>query len=452
MSKINDILKALQEKNPHEEEFLQAAEEVLATLDPLLKKHKELRDKKILERLLEPERVIQFRITWLDDNNEVQVNRGYRVQMNSALGPYKGGLRFNPGVNLSILKFLAFEQVFKNALTGLNLGAGKGGADFNPKGRSDTEIMRFCQAFMSELNRFIGPRLDVPAGDIGVGTREIGYLYGAYKKLQNSSAGGVLTGKGIEWGGSPLRTEATGYGLVYFAQRMLREKNESLRAKTCAISGAGNVAQYCVEKLIQLGAKPVAMSDSKGFFYDEKGITEEKLDFIKEVKNEKQGSLKEYADKFGVEYTEVDSQADHNPLWSLDIDCAFPCATQNEVSGKDAKAMIDNGVRLLAEGANMPLTSDALHAITKSRILYGPGKATNAGGVAVSGIEMMQNYRGEQFTRTEVDRRLQQIMEEIHDECLETAAEYDQKNNYMAGANMAGFLRVAQAMRAQGVL
>ena len=445
------ILKNLQERNPHETEFLQAAEEVLQSLNPVLKENKRYQQLAILDRLLEPERVIQFRVTWQTDEEEVMVNRGYRVQMNSALGPYKGGLRFHPTVNLSVLKFLAFEQTFKNALTGLSLGAGKGGADFNPKGRTDNEIMRFCQAFMLELQRHIGPRLDVPAGDIGVGTREIGYLLGTYKKMQNSSAGGVLTGKGLEWGGSPLRTEATGYGLIYFTQCMMAQNDDSLKGKSCIVSGSGNVAQYAIEKLIQLGAKPITASDSDGYILDKDGIDEDKLAFIKELKNVKRGRIKAYAEKYGCEYTET-PQDKTNPLWSVKADCAFPCATQNEIDEKEAENLAEAGIKVVAEGANMPLTNKAVEAVKKAGILYAPGKATNAGGVAVSGIEMMQNYRGESFTREEVDKRLKGIMQNIHDNCLKAANKYNFKDDYQAGANIAGFIRVAEAMADQGVL
>jgi glutamate dehydrogenase (NADP+) len=448
---IEKILSELQDKNSHETEFLQAAEEVLSSLQPVLKKHKNFQDLAILQRILEPERVIQFRVTWQTDEEEVRVNKGYRVQLSSALGPYKGGLRFHPTVNLSVLKFLAFEQTFKNALTGLSLGAGKGGADFNPKGRSDREVMRFCQAFMLELQRHIGPRLDVPAGDIGVGTREIGYLLGTYKKMQNSSAGGVLTGKGVEWGGSPLRTEATGYGLIYFTQCMMAQQNDSLEGKECIISGSGNVAQYALEKLIQLGAKPITASDSSGFIVDKDGIDEDKLAFIKELKNEKRGRIKEYAEKYGCDYTETD-QDSTNQLWSVKADCAFPCATQNEIDEKEAENLVEAGVKVVAEGANMPLTNKAVQVMHKNKIMYAPGKATNAGGVAVSGIEMMQNFRGESFTREEVDKRLQGIMQSIHDKCLKAAHEYGFKEDYQAGANIAGFIRVADAMAAQGIL
>ena len=446
------ILEQLKQKNPNEEEFHQAAEEVLVYLSPVLEKNKQYQQQKIVERMLEPDRVISFRVNWVDDAGEIQVNRGYRVQMNSALGPYKGGLRFSPTVSLGEFKFLAFEQTFKNALTGIPLGAGKGGADFDPRGKSDGEVMRFCQAFMSELYRHIGNRTDVPAGDKGVGAREIGYLFGAYKKLQNQYEG-VLTGKGVNWGGSLMRTEATGYGLVYFAQEMLRQAGEGFSGKKCIVSGSGNVSQYCIEKLIRLGAKVVAMSDSSGFIYDEKGIDEEKLAYIKELKNEKRGRIEEYAQKFAAEYTAVTEEgADSDPLWNIKAELAFPCATQNEVQEKDVRNMVNNGVFLLAEGANMPLTAGATKLIEESNILYGPGKAANAGGVAVSGIEMMQNYMGSYWSAEEVDSRLKKIMCDIHDQCLQTAEEWGFEKNYAAGANIAGFIRVANAMLAQGVV
>lgn len=445
------ILEQLKNKNPNEEEFHQAAEEVLNHLAPVLEKNKQYRRQKIVERMLEPERVISFRVSWVDDSGEVQVNRGYRVQMNSSLGPYKGGLRFTPTVKLGELKFLAFEQILKNALTGLPLGAGKGGADFNPKGKTDGEVMRFCQAFMAELYRHIGNRLDVPAGDMGVGSREIGYLFGAYKKLQNQYEG-ALTGKGIGWGGSLLRTEATGYGLVYFAQQMLKQAGQSMSGKSCIVSGAGNVSQHCIEKLIQLGAKVVTVSDSSGFIYDENGIDEAKLAFIKELKNKRRGRIREYAEKFTAEYTEVDKEADHDPIWNIKADLAFPCATQNELQEKDAYSLKNNGVMLLAEGANMPLTAEAIKVIEPSNILYAPGKASNAGGVAVSGIEMMQNYYGSYWTAEEVDNRLKAIICGIHDTCLQASEEWGFDKNYAAGANIAGFIKVADAMLAQGVV
>lgn len=448
----HEILERVKLRNPNEPEFLQAAEEVILSVLPVLESHPEFNKLKLLERMLEPERLITFRITWLDDQGEVHVNRGYRVQMNSALGPYKGGLRFHPSVNPSVLKFLAFEQIFKNALTGIPMGGGKGGSDFDPKGKSENEIMRFCQAFMIELSKHIGHRLDVPAGDIGVGGREIGYLFGAYKKLQNEFTG-VLTGKGIGWGGSLIRTEATGYGLIYFAEYMLQEKKESIAGKTCLVSGSGNVAQYAIEKIIQLGGKAITASDSSGYIYDEAGFTLEKLEFLKVLKNERRGRIKEYADRFkGVVYADIDPAADHNPLWNLKADCAFPCATQNEVNEMDATNLVRNGIQLLGEGANMPTTIGGINVLLDNGVMYGPGKASNAGGVATSGLEMTQNFMGSQWTSEEVDTRLHGIMKNIHHACLAAAKHYGKPGNYMVGANIAGFLKVARAMQAQGVM
>ncbi|HYF67314.1 MAG TPA: NADP-specific glutamate dehydrogenase [Ohtaekwangia sp.] len=448
----HEILEKVKLRNPNEPEFLQAAEEVILSVLPVLESHPEFNKLKILERMLEPERLISFRITWLDDQGEVHVNRGYRVQMNSAIGPYKGGLRFHPSVNPSVLKFLAFEQIFKNALTGIPMGGGKGGSDFDPKGKSENEIMRFCQAFMIELSKHIGHRLDVPAGDIGVGGREIGYLFGAYKKLQNEFTG-VLTGKGIGWGGSLIRTEATGYGLIYFAEYMLQERKESMAGKTCLVSGSGNVAQYAIEKIIQLGGKAITASDSSGYIYDEAGITMEKLEFLKVLKNERRGRIKEYADRYkGVVYADIDPAADHNPLWNLKADCAFPCATQNEVNEKDANNLVRNGIHLLGEGANMPTTIGGINVLLDNGVMYGPGKASNAGGVATSGLEMTQNFMGSQWTSEEVDARLHGIMKNIHHACLAAAKYYGKPGNYMVGANIAGFLKVARAMQAQGIM
>ena len=448
----HEILEWVKQRNPGEPEFIQAAEEVIASIIPVLDKHPQFSKLKILQRILEPERLISFRVTWLDDKGEVQVNRGYRVQMNSAIGPYKGGLRFHPSVNAGVLKFLAFEQIFKNALTGIPMGGGKGGSDFDPKGKSENEIMKFCQAFMGELARHINHRLDVPAGDIGVGGREIGYMFGAYKKIKNEFTG-VLTGKGIGWGGSLIRTEATGYGLIYFAENMLQHKNDSIKGKTCLVSGSGNVAQYAIEKIIQLGGKAVTASDSTGFIYDESGFTNEKLDLLKDIKNNKRGRIKEYADNIkGVVYKELDPKADHNPLWAIKAHCAFPCATQNEVNAKDANHLIKNGLLLLGEGANMPTTIDGINILIDNGVMYSPGKAANAGGVATSGLEMTQNYMGSNWTREEVDAKLQNIMKNIHDTCLSTAKEYGKPGNYMIGANIAGFLKVAKAMQAQGVI
>jgi glutamate dehydrogenase (NADP+) len=447
-----EILEAVRQRNPHEPEFLQAAEEVILSVLPVLDKHPEFRKLKILERMLEPERLISFRVTWLDDKGEVQVNRGYRVQMNSAIGPYKGGIRFHPSVTVSVLKFLAFEQIFKNALTGIPMGGGKGGADFDPKGKSETEIMKFCQAFMTELTRHIGHRLDVPAGDIGVGGREIGYMFGAYKKIKNEFTG-VFTGKGIGWGGSLIRTEATGYGLIYFAENMLHTKGDSIKGKTCLVSGSGNVAQYAIEKINKLGGKVITASDSNGFIIDEAGITKEKLEFLKDLKNNRRGRIKEYAEKFkGVVYQELQPGAPYNPMWNVKADCAFPCATQNEVNATDAENMVKNGVRLVCEGANMPVTIDGINILIDNGIMYAPGKASNAGGVATSGLEMTQNFMGTYWTREEVDHKLQDIMKNIHDTCLAVANEYGKPGNYLVGANIAGFLKVAQAMKAQGVI
>ncbi len=445
------ILDNVKKRNPNEPEFLQAAEEVIASVLPVLEKNPEFARLKLLERMLEPERLISFRVTWLDDKGEVQVNRGYRVQMNSAIGPYKGGLRFHPTVTPSVLKFLAFEQVFKNALTGIPMGGGKGGSDFDPKGKSDNEVMKFCQAFMGELARHIGHRLDVPAGDIGVGGREIGFLFGAYKKIRNEFTG-VLTGKGIGWGGSLIRTEATGYGLIYFAENMLQNVGSSIKGKTCLVSGSGNVSQYAIEKIIQLGGKAITASDSNGVVIDEAGFTMEKLEFLKELKNNRRGRIKEYADKYKCTYQSIDAKADHNPLWNIKADCAFPCATQNEINAKDAGNLVKNGVKLLAEGANMPTTIDGINIVLDNGVMYAPGKASNAGGVATSGLEMTQNFMGSNWTREEVDAKLVGIMKGIHDTSLAAAKEYGKPGNYMSGANIAGFIKVAKAMQAQGVI
>jgi glutamate dehydrogenase (NADP+) len=448
----NEILQLIRERNPHEPEFLQAAEEVIVSIEPVMKKHPEFVKLKILQRITEPERLISFRVTWLDDKGDVQVNRGYRVQMNSAIGPYKGGLRFHPSVNASVLKFLAFEQIFKNALTGIPMGGGKGGSDFDPKGKSENEIMKFCQAFMMELSRHIHHRLDVPAGDIGVGGREVGYMFGAYKKIKNEFTG-VFTGKGIGWGGSLIRTEATGYGLIYFAANMLQERKDSIAGKTCLVSGSGNVAQYAIEKIIQLGGRVITASDSNGFIIDEEGFTNEKLQFLKDLKNNRRGRIKEYAEHFkGVQYVAVDTHTPANPLWNIQADCAFPCATQNEINEADANNLVRNKVMLVAEGANMPVTIEGINVLQDNGVLYAPGKATNAGGVATSGLEMTQNYMGTSWTSEEVDQRLHSIMKNIHDTCLAAAQEYGKPGNYLAGANIAGFLKVAKAMQAQGIL
>jgi glutamate dehydrogenase (NADP+) len=439
-------------KNPDEPEFLQAVEEVAGSLELSLERHPEYRDAKILERIVEPERVIVFRVTWQDDAGEIHVDRGFRVEMNSAIGPYKGGLRFHPTVYLGMLKFLAFEQIFKNALTTLPLGAGKGGADFDPKGKSEAEVMRFCQAYMTELHRHIGPDTDVPAGDIGVGTREIGYLFGQYKRLRNEFAG-VLTGKGLGWGGSLIRPEATGYGTVYFAQEMLATREDALEGKTCLVSGAGNVAQYTVEKLLDLGARPVTLSDSGGFVFDPDGIDREKLAWVMDLKNERRGRIKAYAERFPrAIFTPRDPKSDHNPLWSVPAQCAFPSATQNEINAKDAANLLNNGCFVVSEGANMPTVPDGVDAFVGAGILYGPGKAANAGGVAVSGLEMSQNAMRVAWTREEVDARLREIMRRIHQQCRETAEAYEVPGNYVHGANIAGFEKIADAMLAQGVI
>lgn len=447
-----DYLNYVTSRNGNEPEFLQAVDEVLQSIYPALERNAEFRRLKIFERITEPERLITFRVTWLDDKGETQVNRGYRVQMNSAIGPYKGGLRFHPTVTPSVLKFLAFEQTFKNALTGIPMGGGKGGSDFDPKGKSENEIMKFCQAFMGELARHIDNRTDVPAGDIGVGGREIGYLYGAYKKIKNEFTG-VLTGKGIGWGGSLIRTEATGYGIIYFAENMLHSRGSAIKGKICLVSGSGNVAQYAIEKIIQQGGRAVTASDSSGYIYDEAGISLQRLEFLKDLKNNGRGRIKEYADKFkGVTYHAIDAKADSNPLWNIPADCVFPCATQNEINKKDASNLVKNGVELLAEGANMPTTIEGINVLLEGGVMYAPGKASNAGGVATSGLEMTQNYMGQNWTREEVDEKLKAIMKGIHETCLAAAKEYGHEGNYMVGANIAGFLKVAKAMQAQGVI
>jgi len=449
---VEEVIAQTKARNPAEPEFHQAVEEVLESLVPVFDRRPEYRTARILERMVEPERVILFRVSWEDDQGRVQVNRGYRVEMNSALGPYKGGLRFHPSVTLGILKFLAFEQVLKNSLTTLMMGGGKGGSDFDPKGKSDNEVMRFCQSFMIELARHIGPDTDVPAGDIGVGGREIGYLFGQYKRLRNEFTG-VLTGKGLNWGGSLIRPEATGYGAVYFAAEMLATRNQTLEGKVCLVSGSGNVAQYTVEKLIQLGARPVTLSDSNGFIYDKAGIDREKLDFVQQLKNVRRGRILEYADRFpGVVYTPTDPQAGSNPLWLVPADCAFPSATQNEINGVDAANLLKGGVYVVSEGANMPTTLDGVGRFLDAGILYAPGKASNAGGVATSGLEMAQNSMRMTWTREEVDRRLHEIVRAIHRNCAETAAAFGTPGNYVNGANIAGFLKVADAMMDQGLV
>jgi glutamate dehydrogenase (NADP+) len=439
-------------KNPGQPEFHQAVQEVFESLIPVVDRHPEYKKAAILERIAEPERVILFRVTWVDDRGDIQVNKGYRIQMSSAIGPYKGGLRFHPSVNIGILKFLAFEQVFKNALTTLPMGGGKGGSDFDPHGKSDMEVMRFCQAFMSELYRHVGGNTDVPAGDIGVGGREIGYLFGQYKKITNEFTG-VLTGKGLDWGGSKIRPEATGYGCVYFASEMLKTRGESLKGKTCLVSGSGNVAQYTIEKINDLGGKAVTVSDSNGVIYDPDGIDGEKLDFVMNLKNVRRGRIREYVEKYKrAKFTEVATGTDSNAVWSFKADCAFPSATQNEITGTDADTLVKNGVYVVGEGANMPSTPEAVKRFVDAKILFGPGKAANAGGVAVSGLEMAQNSMRYAWTREEVDQRLSVIMKEIHRNCVETAAKYDSPGNYVKGANIAGFLKVANAMMDQGVV
>ena len=444
--KIKEFMEMVKSRNNHEPEFLQAVQEVAETVIPYIVNHDIYHGKNILLRMVEPERLISFRVSWVDDDGEIQVNRGYRIQMNSAIGPYKGGLRFHPTVNASILKFLAFEQVFKNSLTTLPMGGGKGGSDFDPKGKSDNEIMRFCHAFMSELFRHIGPNTDVPAGDIGVGGREIGFMFGMYKKLNNEFTG-VLTGKGASWGGSLIRPEATGYGNVYFAQNMLLRNKDSFEGKRVVISGSGNVAQYAAEKAIELGAKVLTLSDSGGYIVDEDGIDSEKLKHAMYIKNEKRGRISEYVDK----YPNAKYIAGERP-WSVKCDIALPCATQNELNGEEAKVLIENGCMCVSEGANMPSTPDAVHEFTKSKILFAPGKASNAGGVATSGLEMSQNSLRISWSRQEVDSRLKDIMEDIHDSCVEYGENEDGSIDYIKGANIAGFVKVADAMLAQGVI
>ena len=449
---VKSLMAEVKAKHPAQPEFHQAVEEVADSLSLVLEKHPEYRTSKILERIIEPERVIIFRVPWVDDQGEVNVNIGYRIEMNSAIGPYKGGLRFHPSVNLGILKFLAFEQVFKNSLTTLPMGGGKGGSDFDPKGKSDLKIMRFCQAFMSELFRHIGPNTDIPAGDIGVGGREIGYMFGQYKKLKNEFAG-VLTGKGLNWGGSLIRPEATGYGAVYFAAEMLGTRNETMEGKTCLVSGSGNVAQYTTEKILQLGGKVLTVSDSNGYIYDEEGINEEKLKYVMELKNVRRGRIKEYTEKYkNAVYTQLDPKMDHNPLWDHKADCAFPSATQNEINAKDAQNLINNGVYVISEGANMPTTIDGIKIFVDNSILYGPGKAANAGGVAVSGLEMSQNSMRYSWTREEVDEKLRIIMKAIHKTCVDTAERFGTPGNYVNGANIGGFLKIADSMMDQGVV
>jgi glutamate dehydrogenase (NADP+) len=446
------LIAAVTSKNPGEPEFHQAVHEVIDSVDIALQRNPRYVEARILDRMVEPERVIMFRVPWVDDHGEIQVNRGFRVEMNSAIGPYKGGLRFHPTVYLGMLKFLAFEQVFKNALTTLPMGGGKGGADFDPKGRSDGEVMRFCQSFMTELQRHIGQFTDVPAGDIGVGGREIGYLFGQYKRIKNEFTG-VLTGKGLSWGGSLIRPEATGYGSVYFAREMLATRDESLEGKTCLVSGSGNVAQYTVEKLLDLGAKPVTLSDSGGFVYDKDGFDHEKLAYVMDLKNVRRGRIMEYVEKYPeAEFTAVDPSRHSNPLWSVEADCAFPSATQNEINEVDAKNLLDGGVYVVSEGANMPTVPKGVERFLAAGILYGPAKAANAGGVAVSGLEMSQNSSRLAWERDDLDRRLQSIMQAIHETVRSTAELYGVPGNYVDGANIAGFVKVADAMIDQGVV
>lgn len=442
---VDSFMKYVKARDPYQKEFHQAVHEVVESLTPFLAKMPQYQQSKILERMIEPERIIQFRVPWTDDHGEIHVNRGFRIEMNSAIGPYKGGLRFHPNVNLSVLKFLAFEQVFKNSLTSLPIGGGKGGSDFDPKNKSDAEVMRFCQSFMTELYRHIGPNTDVPAGDIGVGGREIGFLYGQYKRIKNEFTG-VLTGKNIEWGGSLIRPEATGYGTVYFAQNMMKRNHESFKGKTVAISGSGNVAQFAAEKVIELGGKVVTLSDSSGTIYDPQGIDRKKLDYVMELKNIHRGRIKEYSENFESEY-----YAKKRP-WFVKCDIALPCATENEISGADAKELIKNGCTIVAEGANMPSTPEAIHEFHKAKILYAPGKAANAGGVAVSGLEMAQNSMRINWTRKEVDDRLHTIMESIHEMCVKYGTQTDGWINYVDGANIAGFVKVAKAMISQGIV
>lgn len=443
-SSVDSFMESIMAKNAGEKEFHQAVQEVVETLWGFLQENPHYMSAKILERVVEPERIIMFRVPWRNDRGEVEVNRGFRVEFNSAIGPYKGGLRFHPSVNLSILKFLGFEQVFKNSLTTLPMGGGKGGSDFDPKGKSDNEVMNFCQSFMTELSKHIGPNTDVPAGDIGVGAREIGFLFGQYKRLRNEFTG-VLTGKALNWGGSLIRPEATGYGTVYFAKEMLATRGESLKGKTVAISGSGNVAQYATEKVIELGGKVVTLSDSNGTIYDAGGIDTEKLEYVMDLKNVKRGRIKEYADKYGVEYWENERP------WKVKCDVALPCATQNEINGDEAKLLIDNGCFCVAEGANMPSEPAAIDTYLNAKILYGPGKAANAGGVAVSGLEMSQNSMRIQWSREEVDSKLHNIMQNIHQQCVKHGNNGDFVN-YVKGANIAGFIKVADAMLDQGVV
>ncbi len=449
---LTSFIQEVKTRNPGELEFHQAVEEVVESLSLVLERYPEYRNNRILERMVEPERAISFRVPWMDDQGEIHVNRGYRIEMNSAIGPYKGGLRFHPSVNLGILKFLAFEQVFKNSLTTLPMGGGKGGTDFDPKGKSDNEVMRFCQSFMSELFRHIGPNTDVPAGDIGVGGREIGYMFGQYKKLRNEFTG-VLTGKGLSWGGSFIRPEATGYGAVYVAAEMLATRGQTFEGKVCLVSGSSNVAQYTIEKILQLGGKAVTLSDSAGYIYDESGIDSKKLAFVMDLKNNRRGRIKEYTEVYKEAiYIPLDQTSDQNPLWNHKAQCAFPSATQNEISSKDAENLLRNGVYVVAEGANMPTTKEGVKQFLDAGILYGPGKAANAGGVATSGLEMSQNSQRMTWSQDEVDKRLYEIMKSIHKTCVEAAERFGTPGNYVNGANIGGFLKVADAMMDQGLV
>ena len=441
---IENVYNSLVEKDPEQKVFHQAAYEVLVSLEPAIKKFPQYKENAILERIVEPERIIQFRVPWKDKDGKIQVNRGFRIQYNSAIGPYKGGFRFHPTVNLGILKFLGFEQIFKNSLTGLPMGGGKGGSDFDPKGKSDAEVENFCYSFMSEIYRHIGQFVDVPAGDIGVGAREIGYMYGAFRKITNTHGTGVLTGKGLSYGGSLIRPEATGYGCVYFVEEMLKTKKMDIRGKTVTVSGSGNVAQHATEKCIQLGAKVITLSDSGGWIHDPGGVDEKKLAYVLDLKNVRRGRIKEYAEKYNVAYHEKGRP------WEIKCDVALPCATQNELDGKDAKTLVDNGVVAVNEGANMPCTLEALEVLQEGKVLYGPGKAANAGGVATSGLEMAQNSQRYFWNREEVDAKLRQIMVNIHKNTYDTAKMFGQPGNYVLGANIAGFLKVADAMIAQG--
>ncbi len=446
---MKEVYDSVQSRDPDQPEFHQAVEEVLESLGPVIEKQPKYIP--VVKAIVEPERIIQFRVPWYDDNGDLHVNRGFRIQMNGAIGPYKGGLRFHPSVNQSILKFLAFEQVFKNSLTGLPLGGGKGGSDFDPKGKSEAEVRRFCQSFMMELWRHIGADLDVPAGDIGVGGREVGYMFGMYRKLANEFTG-VLTGKGMSYGGSLIRPEATGYGTVYFAREMLSTKDKSFHGARVAISGSGNVAQFAAEKVLDLGGKPVTLSDSSGFIYDSEGIDRQKLAYVMDLKNNRRGRIKEYAKEYGCEYTETEPEPNLNGLWGVEVDIALPCATQNEMNGEEAKMLVDNGCVAVAEGANMPCTPEAIECFHQHGLLFAPGKASNAGGVATSGLEMSQNSLRLNWPREEVDRRLEEIMVNIHRNSSETAKKYGMEGNYVAGANIAGFLKVAESMEAQGLL